>query len=151
MPGKIEILLKNKKFGLSYEIVEKYEAGISLRGFEVKSLKNHEGSISESYVSIKDGEAFLVAAHIPAYQPKNTPDGFDPNQTRKLLLSKKEIAELAQKMKQSNLTVVPLSMYNNGKKIKLEIALARGKKKFDHRLSIKKKDIERDLGRRLKN
>jgi SsrA-binding protein len=151
MPGKQEILLKNKKFGLNYEIVEKYEAGISLRGFEVKTLKNHEGSISESYISIKNGEAFLVAAHIPAYQPKNTPDGFDPDQPRRLLLNSKEIQELTQKIKQANLTVIPISMYNNGKKIKLEIALARGKKKFDHRQSIKKKDIERDLGRRLKN
>jgi SsrA-binding protein len=92
-----------------------------------------------------------VAAHIPAYQPKNTPDGFDPDQPRRLLLNSKEIQELTQKIKQANLTVIPISMYNNGKKIKLEIALARGKKKFDHRQSIKKKDIERDLGRRLKN
>lgn len=151
MAGKAETLLKNKKFGMNFETIEKFEAGISLRGFEVKSLKDHQGSISESYVSIKDGEAYLLGAHIPAYQPKNTPEGFDPYQMRKLLLSKKQLVELADKVKKSNLTIMPISLYNNGSKIKVELALARGKKKFDHRLSIKKKDIERDIGRRLKN
>lgn len=151
MSGKPETLLKNAKFGRDYETIEKYEAGISLRGFEVKSLKDHQGSISESYVTIRDGEAYLLNAHIPAYQPKNTPEGFDPYQERKLLLSKKELVELADKVKRGNLTIMPISMYNNGKKIKVNLALARGKKKFDKRLSIKKADIERDLGRRLKN
>ena len=151
MAGKAEILLKNKKYGMSYETLEKFEAGISLRGFEVKSLKDHQGSISESYVSIKNGEAWLLGAHIPAYQPKNTPDGFNPYQDRRLLLSKKQLVELADKVKKANLTIMPISLYNNGVKIKVELALARGKKKFDHRLSIKKKDIEKDLGRRLKN
>ncbi len=151
MSGKPETLLKNAKFGRDYETIEKYEAGISLRGFEVKSLKDHQGSISESYVAIRNGEAYLLNAHIPAYQPKNTPEGFDPYQERKLLLSKRELTELADKVKRGNLTIMPISMYNNGKKIKVNLALARGKKKFDKRLSIKKADIERDLGRRLKN
>jgi SsrA-binding protein len=151
MTGKPETLLKNAKYGRDYETLETYVAGISLRGFEVKSLKNHQGSISESYVTIRGGEAYLVNAHIPAYQPKNTPESFDPYQERKLLLSKKELVELADKVKQSNLTIMPISMYNNGSKIKVNLALARGKKKFDKRHSIKKADIERDLGRRLKN
>jgi SsrA-binding protein len=151
MTGKLEILLKNKKIGLNYETLEKLEGGISLYGFEVKSLKNHTGSINESYVSIKDGEAWLLNAHIPGYQPKNTPDGFDSYRPRKLLLSKKQILEWADKVKQSNLTIMPISMYNNSKKIKVSLALARGKKKHDKRLSIKKRDIEKDLGRRLKN
>ena len=151
MSGKLEILLKNKKIGLNYELLEKLEAGISLRGFEVKSLKGHAGSINESYVSIKDGEAWLLNAHIPAYQPKNTPAGFDPYQPRRLLLSKKQIIEWAQKLKQANLTIMPVSLYNNGSKIKVSLALARGKKKFDKRESIKHRDLERDLGRRLKN
>ena len=151
MSGKFEILLKNKKIGLNYELLEKLEAGISLYGYEVKSIKNHTGSINESYISIKDGEAWLLNAHIPAYQPKNTPDSFDPYRPRKLLMSKKQILEWAQKLKQSNLTIMPISLYNNGTKIKVSLALAQGKKKFDKRQSIKRQDIERDLGRRLKN
>lgn len=151
MTGKLEILLKNKKIGLNYETLDKIEAGVSLYGFEVKSLKDRTGSINEAYVSIKDGEAWLLNAHIPSYQPKNTPASFDPYRPRKLLLSKKQILDWAQKIKQSNLTIMPISMYNNSRKIKLSLALARGKKKFDKRESIKHRDIEKDLGRKLKN
>ncbi len=151
MAGKAETLLKNNKLGRDYETLEKFEAGISLLGFEVKSLKSGLGSINESYISTKGGEVFLLGAHIPAFQPKNTPDGYNPYRERKLLLSKAEILELADKVKRGNLTIMPISMYNNGKKIKVNIALVRGKKKFDKRLSIKKRDIEKDLGRRLKN
>ncbi len=147
----MEILIKNSKYGRDYETLEKFESGISLLGSEVKSLKSGQGSISESYVTIRDGEAYLVNAHIPAYQPKNMPDGYDPYRERKLLLSKKQILELADSVKQGNLTIMALSLYNNSKKLKVTIALAKGKKKFDKRLSIKKRDIERDLGRRIKN
>ncbi len=151
MAGKSETLLKNTKLSRDYETIETFVAGISLLGFEVKSLKNHQGSISESYIAIKNGEAYLLNAHIPAYQPKNTQDGYNPYHERKLLLNKKELVELADKAKRGNLTIMPISMYNNGSKIKVNIALVRGKKKFDKRLSIKKRDIEKDLGRRLKN
>ncbi len=147
----MEILIKNSKYGRDFETIEKFEAGISLLGSEVKSLKSGQGSISESYAVIRDGEAFLLNAHIPAYQPKNMPDGYDPYRERKLLLSKKEIKELSEKVRQGNLTLMPVSLYNNSKKLKLTLALAKGKKKFDKRLSIKKLDIEKDLGRRLKN
>lgn len=147
----MEILLKNKKIGLNYEILKKYEAGISLLGFEVKSLKQKTGSISEAFISFDHGEAFLKGAHIPPYQANNTPDGYDPYQDRKILLNKRELKELEEKVKGANLTIAPISMYNKGRNIKLEIALVRGKKKFDKRQSIKKRDIEKDLGRRLKN
>ena len=147
----MEILIKNSKYGRDFETIEKFEAGISLFGSEVKSIKSGQGSISESYITIRDGEAYLINAHIPAYQPKNMPEGYDPYRERKLLLSKKQLAELGEKVRQGNLTIMPLSLYNNSKKLKLSIALAKGKKKFDKRLSIKKKDIERDLGRRIKN
>lgn len=147
----MENLLRNSKYGRDFETIEKFESGISLLGSEVKSLKSGQGSISESYITIRDGEAYLLNAHIPAYQPKNMPDGYDPYRERKLLLSKKELSELTEKVRQANLTIMPLSLYNNGKKLKLSIALAKGKKKFDKRLSIKKRDIEKDIGRRLKN
>lgn len=147
----MKTLISNKKIRLDYELLTKYEAGISLFGFEVKSVKDAQGSLTDSYVLIRDGEAYLVNASIPAYQPKNTPESYDPYRERKILLNKKEIAELKDAVKQSNLTIAPISMYNKGSKIKLEIALVRGKKKFDKRLTIKKRDIEKDLGRRLKN
>lgn len=147
----METLLRNSKYGRDYETIEKLDAGISLMGSEVKSVKLGQGSISEAYVTVKAGEVYLVNAHIPAYQPKNTPESYDPYRERKLLLSKKEIEMLSERVREANLTIMPLSLYNNGRKLKLTVALAKGKKKFDKRLSIKKRDIEKDLGRRLKN
>ena len=146
-----KFLIRNKKINRDYETLDRIEAGISLLGHEVKTLKAGLGSINDSFVSIKDGEANLVGAHIPAYQPKNTPSSYDPNRKRKLLLNKKEIKELENEVRQKTLTLVPLSMYNKKSKIKVELAIVKGKKKFDKRLSIKKRDIERDIGRRLKN
>jgi SsrA-binding protein len=146
------LLQKNKKASFNYEILEKYTGGLSLFGFEVKAVKlGVGGSISEAYVKIKGDEVFLVGAHIPPYQPKNTPLEYDPYRERKILLSRKEIEELKKKVKESNLTIVPISLYNIGRYVKIDIALARGKKNVDKRQSIKKRDIERDLGRRLKN
>jgi SsrA-binding protein len=146
------LLQKNKKASFNYEILEKYTGGLSLFGFEVKAVKqNVGGSISEAYVKIKGDEVFLVGAHIPPYQPKNTPVEYDPYRERKILLSRKEIEELKKKVKESNLTIVPISLYNKGRYVKIDIALARGKKTVDKRQSIKKRDMERDLGRRLKN
>ncbi len=146
------LLQKNKKASFNYEILEKYTGGLSLFGFEVKTVKqNIGGSISEAYVKIKGDEVFLVGAHIPPYQPKNTPVEYDPYRERKILLSRKEIEELKKKVKESNLTIVPISLYNKGRYVKIDIALARGKKTVDKRQSIKKRDMERDLGRRLKN
>lgn len=147
----METLLRNSKYGRDYETIEKLDAGISLMGSEVKSVKLGQGSISEAYVTVKAGEVYLVNAHIPAYQPKNTPESYDPYRERKLLLSKKEIEMLSERVREANLTIMPLSLYNSRNKIKLSLALAKGKKKFDKRLTLKKKDIERDLGRRIKN
>ena len=134
----------------NYDVLDKYEAGISLLGTEVKSIKSQQGSLKESYVIIDDNELFLVKAHIPAFQPGNAPADYDPYQKRKLLLSKKEIAAIVKKKHESGLTVIPVSMYSKGDKIKLEIALARGKKQHDKRETIKKRDLERDLGRKFK-
>ncbi|MEZ4211220.1 MAG: SsrA-binding protein SmpB [Candidatus Paceibacterota bacterium] len=146
------LLQKNKKASFNYEILEKYTGGLSLFGFEVKTIKKQlGGSISEAYVKIQGDEVILVGAHIPPYQPGNTPDDYNPYRERKILLKRKEIEELKKKVKESNLTIVPISLYNKGRYVKIDIALARGKKNIDKRQSIKKRDIERDLGRRLKN
>ena len=145
-------LLGNKrKASFNYDILDTYTGGLSLLGFEVKSVKNGQSSIGEAYIKVRGDELFLVGAHIPPYQSKNTPDTYDPYRERKILLNKKEILELKRKTKETNLTIVPISLYNKGRYVKIDLAVARGKKTIDKRQSIKKRDIERDLGRRLKN
>lgn len=143
-------LLENKKAGLEYELGEKYEAGIELHGFEVKTLREKHGSLIGSYVLVKDGQAYLLGAFIPPYQEKNAPTGFDPKRTRTLLLSKKELRTLTQEVKEKGLTLVPLSLYNKGTKIKLGFALGRGKKKYDKRETLKKKTVDRETRREHK-
>ncbi len=144
------VLLKNKKAKFEYEILDKYEAGIKLSGFEVRSLREKKGSLNGSFVTVRGNEAFLTNAYIPPFQPQNTPEDYDPYRARKLLLSKKEISELIGKEKQKTLTIVPISVYTKGDLIKLEIAVSRGKKKFDKRENIKKRDTERDVRREFK-
>ncbi len=143
-------LLNNKKARLNYEILDKLEAGISLFGFEVKSVRLKHGSLDGSYISFFGKEAFLLNAYIPPYQPANTPTDYDPYRPRKLLLSKKELSILITKEKERSLTIIPLSFYSKGRFIKAEIAIARGKKKKDKREDIKKKDTERDIRREFK-
>jgi len=124
--------------------------GVELFGFEVKSLRKKQGSLEGAYIIARGNEVFLIGATIPPYQPTNTPDNYDPARNRKLLLTKKEIERLSSFEKQKGLTIVPISVYNKGIKIKIEIGVAKGKKKYDKRESIKKKDTERDLKRTLK-
>ncbi|NLE07033.1 MAG: SsrA-binding protein SmpB [Parcubacteria group bacterium] len=143
-------LIQNKKIFFNYEILEKIEAGIELFGFEVKSLKKGQGSLEGSYVTLRGGEAFVINMHIPPYQPANTPKEYDSLRNRRLLITKKEIAELTKMESQKGLTIVPISVYNKGRKVKLEIAVVRGKKQFDKRETIKKRDTERELRRNLK-
>ena len=143
-------LIQNKKVYLNYEIQETFSAGIELFGFEVKSLRKKQGSLEGAYIITRGNEVFLIGATIPPYQPTNTPDNYDPARNRKLLLTKKEIERLSSFEKQKGLTIVPISVYNKGIKIKIEIGVAKGKKKYDKRESIKKKDTERDLKRILK-
>jgi len=142
--------IRNRKASFNYEILERLEAGVELFGFEVKSLRSGLGSLEGSYVILKDGEVFLKNAFIPPYQEKNTPESYNPRRFRKLLLKKAEIMEIYEKKKGESLTVIPLSWYNKKRKIKLQIAIAKGKKKYDKRETIKKRDQERDLGRKLK-
>jgi SsrA-binding protein len=142
-------LVQNKKARFNYEILDTLEAGIELLGIEVKSLKKGQGSLEGARVAVRGKEAFVLSMNIPPYQPKNTPADYDPERPRKLLLSKKEIQEMGKIEGQKGLTIVPTSVYNKGKKIKVEIAVVRGKKKFDKRETIKKRDTERDIRRSL--
>ncbi len=143
-------LIANKKARLEYELLETFEAGIELIGFEVKSLRAAQGSLDGAHVTVRGGEAYLLNMRIPPFQPANTPESYDPERMRRLLLTKKEIAHLAGIERQKGLTIVPISVYNKNKKLKLEIAVARGKKKHDKRETIKKRDVEREMERTLK-
>lgn len=144
------MLLENRKARFNYEFLEKLVAGIELLGFEVKSLRQKHGSLEGAYVVVRGNEAFVLNVYIPAYQPKNAPKSYDERRPRKLLLTKKEIHDLATVEAKKGLTIVPISVYNKGRKIKVEIAVARGKKKFDKRETIKKRDTERDIRREMK-
>ena len=133
----------NPKAGFDYEILETIEAGIVLEGHEVKAIKTGKASIKGSYAKILNGEAFLVGAIISPYQPANTPKDYDPQRSRKLLLSKREISKLIDLSQSQGLTIVPLKFYGKKGKIKLLIGIAKGKKKYDKRETIKKKDAAR--------
>ena len=142
---------ENRKAYFNYEILEKITAGIELLGFEVKAIKAGRMSLDGSYAVIRGNEAFLIGASITSLQPKNTPKDYDERRNRKLLLTKKEIKKLAESENQNGLTIVALSVYNVGYKLKLELGLAKGKKKSDKRESIKKRDSDREIQRTLKN
>ncbi|MEK7069367.1 MAG: SsrA-binding protein SmpB [Patescibacteria group bacterium] len=141
---------ENRKVRFDYEILEKYETGIELLGTEVKSIRSGRMSLEGTFVIIRGGEAYLINSNIPPYQIKNAPTDYDPLRNRKLLLTKKEITELAQKGKNKNLTIVPISVYNKNRKIKLEIASVKGKKKHDKRETIKKRETDREIRREIK-
>jgi len=143
-------LIKNKKVTFDFEILETFEAGLELLGSEVKSLRNKRGSLEGSHVVVRGNEAFLVGATIPPYQPANMPKDYDPERTRKLLLNKKEIGELGDAESQKGLTIVPISVYSKGRNLKLQIAIARGKKKHDKRQTIKERDTKKDIERQMK-
>lgn len=145
-------LAENKRAYFDYEILEKYEAGIELAGHEVKSVKTGKINLSGAYVIIRNNEVWLINADIPPYQPKNTPEGYNPKRTRRLLLTKKEIRELIGKTNQKTLTLLPLKAYTKGRKnlIKLEIGLGKSRKKSDKRELIKKRDIDKEI-RKISN
>lgn len=144
-------LIENKKAHADYEILEKLEAGVELLGFEVKSLRNHQGSLKGARVIVRGGEAFLIGASIPPFQPSNTPKSYDSARNRRLLLNKKEILSLAQSEDKRGLTIIPISVYNRGKRIKISLGIAKGKKKYDKRESLKKREAQREIDRSLKN
>lgn len=142
--------VQNKKASFDYEFLEQYEAGVVLHGYEVKAVRANKASLNGAYVIIRGGEAFLVNASISAFQVANTPKNYDPERARKLLLNKKELAMLERGSEQQGLTIVAIRWFNKNRHIKLQIALARGKKKADKREKLKEQSSKRDIERLLK-
>jgi SsrA-binding protein len=137
-------LVSSKKINLNYELKESFEAGMELRGFEVKNLSLKQGSLEGARVIIRGGEVFVVGMYIPPYQMANTPASYDPYRTRRLLMNRKEIIYLAMALEGTGLQVVPVSVYAN-KHIKMQIALAKRRNKADTRQHLREKDDKREI------
>lgn len=140
----------NRKARHEYSIIDVYEAGIVLQGTEIKSLRQGKANLVDSYGQVKNNEVWLVSCHISHYEHGNI-NNHDPVRTRKLLLNRSEIRKLIGKTKEKGLALVPLRLYFKNGKAKVELALAKGKKVYDKRESIAKRDRERDDERRFKN
>lgn len=147
MADKIKIVTTNRKAHHDYEILETIEAGIALKGTEVKSLRQGKVSIQDSYAIIKNGEVWLLNMHISPYEYGNI-HNHDPLRDKKLLLHKHEIIRLATKVKERGLTLIPLKVYFKNGKAKVELALVRGKRKYEKKEDIAERDLYRELKRR---
>ncbi|MFA7314304.1 MAG: SsrA-binding protein SmpB [Candidatus Magasanikbacteria bacterium] len=139
----------NKKARFDYEILETLEAGLVLTGAEVKSTRNKQIKLTGSFVTFHDSGAYLLNTHISKYKYASI-EGYDPERSRKILLNKKQIAYLTEKMHEKGLTIIPLSVYTKKRKIKVEIGICRGKKQFDKKRVLKKRQENRDIKRALK-
>jgi SsrA-binding protein len=148
MDGR-KLIAKNKKARFDYELGERLEAGLVLKGTEVKSLRLGKGNLTDSYVKVREGEAWLIGCHISAY-PWACYNNHDPERPRKLLLRKKEIRKLSGKTSEQGVSLIPLSIYFKNGKAKAELALARGKKTHDKRQSLKAREHEREIARAMK-
>lgn len=146
----IKVIADNKKARFNYHLEEKFEVGIVLLGCEVKSIKNNQINLAESYVRVDSGEMFLVGAHIPEYSHSSAHD-YKPTRPRKLLMQKRQIMKLQGKVQQKGLTLVPVKIYLKHGLIKLEIALAKGKDSPDKRKTVQERDLKRRAERAMKN
>ena len=146
----MKILAENKRANFDYELLETYEAGLVLYGHEVKAIRTGHVSLIGSYAVNKGNEFYLINALISPYQSANTAKDYDPQRSRKLLLKKSEIKSLIGKSRVKGLTLVPVKLYTKKSRIKLEFAVAKSKKKIDKREKIRKRDIEREIGRKLR-
>ncbi len=146
----MKIVSQNKKAFHDYFILDTFEAGIELKGTEIKSVRKGNTNLKDSFIRIKNNEAFIENMHIAPYEQGNI-FNHEPLRTRKLLLHKKEIKKLQKEVKENGLTIVPTKLYFNTSKLKVEIALARGKKLYDKRQDLKARDAKRDIDRALKN
>ncbi len=143
------IAVSNRKARHDYQILETLEAGIALKGTEVKSLRKGNGNLQDSYAMIKNGEVWLHGMHISPYEQGNI-NNHDPVRTRKLLLGKKEIRKLLTKVQEKGLALIPLALYFKGPYAKVQLAVAQGKKSYDKREAIKQREAKRDIAQRLK-
>ena len=149
-------LIEHKKVRLEYDILEEFEAGLELLGHEVKSLRARKGKLEGAHIVVRPSgragghEAYIVGMSIPPYQAANTPKEYEPEHTRRLLLTKKELRALADAEGQKGLTIVPLAVYNKGNKLKMRVAIAKGRKKYDKRSVLKERDTKRDIQRVMK-
>jgi len=148
--AKGRTLVSNRRARFEYEILEKLDAGISLLGSEVKSIRNGKANIQESYADIRDGEVFLIGAHISPYEQAGR-FNHDPVRNRKLLLKANEIKRLSGKVMEKGLTLIPLRLYTRGHLIKLELGVGRGKKLYDKRETIKKREQDVEMASALKD
>lgn len=146
----MKIVTQNRKAFHDYSIEERVEAGIMLKGTEVKSLRDGKANLKDSYVLVKDSEVFLLNCHISPYAHGNIMN-HDPQRTRKLLLHKKEIAKLQDKAAQKGYSLIPLKIYFKAAHAKVEIGLARGKKQYEKRETIKKREADREIERAMKS
>jgi len=146
----MKVVSQNKKAYHDYFILDTYEAGIELKGTEIKSVRKGSTNLKDAFIRIKNNEAFIENMHIAPYEQGNR-FNHEPLRTRKLLLHKKQIKKLQKEVKENGLTIVPTKLYFNTSKLKVEIALARGKKLYDKRQDLKAKDAKRDVERALKN
>jgi SsrA-binding protein len=145
-----KLIASNKKALHDYFVVQKFEAGMALQGTEVKSLRDGNANLKDSYVTLKDGEAFLYGAHISPYSHGNL-ENHDPERTRKLLLHKREIEKLHVQTTEKGLTVVPLRLYFKNGRVKVEIAIVRGKKQYDKRATERNRELDREVAQAVKS
>ena len=147
----VKPLSENRRARFDYDIIDTYEAGIELKGFEVKSVTSGRGNLTGAYAIVRGGEVWLLNMEIPPYQPANMPSDYDSTRTRRLLLKKEEIKVLTGKIKERGLTLIPLKLYSKNRRIKIALGLGKAKKKYDKREAIKKRETEREIRRHLKN
>ncbi len=147
--GGVKVVFNNKRANFDYELLERFEAGLVLRGTEIKSIRSHKASLQQSFVQARGGELWLIDANIAPYDFGST-QNHDPVRPRKLLLHKREIDRILEGLNQKGLTVVPTRLYLRDGRAKIEIALARGKRKHDKRADIAKRDADRQVERALR-
>lgn len=150
VPPRGRDVATNRAAGHKYELVERFECGIALRGTEVKALRGGKARLQDSYAAIEEGEVFLRGAHIPPYAPAAR-ENHEPERPRKLLMHRWEIERLVGRMQRKGLTLIPTRIYFKGNKAKVELALARGKERRDRRREIRDRDVARDIERELKD
>ena len=146
-PGDVA---SNRQASFRYELLDRVEAGMVLRGTEVKALRDGGAQMKDSYATIKDGEVWLHNLHIPPYQPAAR-ENHPPERDRKLLLHRREIERVVGRIREKGWTLVPTRIYFSGGRAKVELALARGKDAYDKRESIKEKDMKRDVARQIRD